>query len=100
MHLLYKSNYLRYVVLKKIYILQIKFFCFKQAEISANGVWKIILIQKLNKIIFLASLADIFTCLKQKNYIFIYFFFKQDYMWNNVTCTVNASWLKNVEILI
>ncbi len=38
----------------------------KQAEISANGVRKIIVIQSLNKIIFLAALADIFTCYKQK----------------------------------
>ncbi len=37
-------------------------FCLKQAQISA----KIILIQRLNKIIFLAPLADIFAYFKQK----------------------------------
>ncbi len=39
-------------------------FCLKQAKISANRVIKIILIQRLNN--FLAPLADIFTCFKQK----------------------------------
>ncbi len=41
-------------------------FCLKQAKISANVVRQIILIQKLNKIIFLAPLGDILACFKQK----------------------------------
>ncbi len=41
-------------------------FCLKQAEISANGVRKIIIIQRLNTIIFLTPLADISSCYKQK----------------------------------
>ncbi len=54
-------------------------FCLKQATISANGVRKIILIQRLNKIIFLAPLADIFAYFKQKLTKFWDFFYrKQD----------------------
>ncbi len=63
-------------------------FCLKQVKISASGVRKIILIQRLNKIIILTPLADISACFKQ-----IYFFLENK---NNLTCTVNASWFKNV----
>ncbi len=67
MHLLYKWNYLRYksCFLKKINNNFVS-FCLKQAEISDNGARKIILIQRLNKVIILTSLADIFACFKQK----------------------------------
>ncbi len=71
MHLLDKQNGLRYQVLfAKINNPKLVSFCIKQA----NGVPKIILIQRLNKIIFLASLADIFACFKQKLTTFLYIF--------------------------
>ncbi len=73
MHLLDKQNGLRYQVLfAKINNPNLVSFCIKQAKISANGATKIILIQRLNKIIFLASLADIFACFKQKLTTFLY----------------------------
>ncbi len=60
----------------KKYIQIVFVFASKQAKISANGVRKIILIQRLNKIIFLTPLADIFTCFKQKLTQFGYIFQK------------------------
>ncbi len=67
-------------------------FCLKQAKISANVVRKIILIQKLNKIIFLAPLADIFACFKQKlTNLYNFFIIK----FSHFTCQVNASWFKS-----
>ncbi len=45
-------------------------FCLIQAKISANGARKIILIERLNKIIFLAPLADIFAYFKSILMIF------------------------------
>ncbi len=44
----------------------IQSFYLKQAQISANGVIKMILILKLNKIICFTPLADICACFKQK----------------------------------
>ncbi len=52
-------------------------FCLKQAKISDNCVRKIILIQRLNKIIFFAPLADIFACFKQKLLILIIYFLQK-----------------------
>jgi len=49
----------------------LKSFCLKQAELSANGVRHIVLIQMENNIIFLTPLADNFACFKQKNYFFL-----------------------------
>ncbi len=58
---------------------------------------KIILIQRLNKIIFLAPLADIIACFKQKLIHFLYFLQKTRVnILNHFTCTVNSSWFKNV----
>ncbi len=44
----------------------------KHAKISANGIRKNILIQRLNKNLFLPPLVDIYACFMQK---LIFFFF-------------------------
>ncbi len=55
-------------------------------------VRKIILIQRLNKIFFLAPLANILVLL-----LVLFFLQKTSHnILNNCTCTVNASWFKNV----
>ncbi len=57
-----------------------------------SQVRKIILIQRLNKIIFLAPLVDICACFKQKLTQFGYFFQLTTHcVLNHITCQVNAS---------
>ncbi len=65
-----------------------KVFCLKQAKISASGVRIIILIQRLNKIIIIASLAAIYASFNGK----------QDIIFCHFTCAINASCFKNVQI--
>ncbi len=66
-----KSNEILSLVFGKNYQNNVR-FCIKQAEISANGVQKIILIQILNKIIFITPLADISACFMQKLTLFFF----------------------------
>ncbi len=47
-------------------------FMLKTRKMSPNGVRKVNLIQKENKIIFLTPLADIFSCFKQENIWYIF----------------------------
>lgn len=51
----------------KIWCLNIIQTVFKQVQISGYEVKKLILIQRLNMIIIITTLVDIFTCLQQKN---------------------------------
>ncbi len=64
-------------------------FCLKQVKIFPNGVRKIILIQRLNNIIFSYTIGRYLACFKQKtNKIGIIFSEKHS---SNFTCQVNAS---------